>query len=81
MDKRVTVDSRAVNYVRIHRTATVVSVVNIDGPSTSYVNSTIDLPWRNFLSSRVCDKVAERSILIFFGVPEFPYNSVHAHVG
>ena len=44
--------------------------------STSFVDHTIDLPWRNFRKSRVRGKFAEGSTLIFLEVAEFPYNTV-----
>jgi len=34
-------------------------------PSTSYVDNTIDLLWRNFFKSRVWDKIPEGSTFIF----------------
>jgi len=41
---------------------------------TSFVDNTIDLPWRNFLSA--FEAKFQREVLLFLEISEFPYNTV-----
>jgi len=60
----ITVDRHVINCVRPARTRRP-SCDHHARPSTSFVDDTIDLPWRNFPEYRVRDKVPEGSTLIF----------------
>ena len=61
----ITVDRHAINCVRPARTRGPSSCDHQARPSASFVDDTIDLPWRNFPEYRVRDKVPEGSTLIF----------------
>ena len=60
----ITVDRHVINCVRPARTRGP-SCDHQARPSTSFVDDTIDLPWRNFPEYRVRDKVPEGSTLFF----------------
>ena len=61
----ITVDRHAINCVRPARTRGPSSFDHQARPSTSFVDDTIDLPWRNFPEYTVRDEVPEGSTLIF----------------
>ena len=71
----ITVDRHAINCVRPARTRGPSSCDHQARPSTSFVDDTIDLPWRNFPEYRVRDKV-QREVPLFLEIPEFPYNTL-----
>jgi len=48
-------------------------------PSTSSVDHTINLPWRNFLSSEFKAKFP-RKVPLFLVIPAFPYNTVYGRL-